>query len=226
MTKRLLHVHIQINREKEYDYLRQTVQTILSGYIYHKTNMRWVFLLILLLLYDLHLIFLPPRSMMGKTMALTCWEPSLVPLCWVWPSSAPPITCGWSSTAMPRPLEKASNWCIPVSYYTGPKPCTHFCTLVIKKGYSHQIKCLSCKSHSHCRRVTGRKQQTECNCFILINRVIADGFYIINISCIMPHWPLVSHFMFFLLIVWVKHLWLSGTVFILFIRANISQTAT
>lgn len=66
--------------------------------------------------------------MMVKTTRLTCWGPSPVHLCWVWPSSAPPITFGWSSTVMRRPLEKASNWSIPVSYYIGPIHCTHFST--------------------------------------------------------------------------------------------------
>ncbi len=66
--------------------------------------------------------------MMVKTTLLTCWGPSPVHLCSVWPSSAPPITFGWSSTVMRRPVEKASNWSIPVSYYIGPLHCTHFST--------------------------------------------------------------------------------------------------
>lgn len=136
--------------------------------------------------------------MMAKTTQRTCWGPSLVRLCWVWPSSAPPITCGWNSTRMLRPLEKVSNWSIPVSYYLVPVPCTRIRppgldlsnkeTLFTQNKVPFLIKCTCLiRPSSHCRRLTGRRQQVECYCFILMGGEFPmasdSGFWMIKMSC-------------------------------------------
>lgn len=166
--------------------------------------------------------------MMAKTTQPTCWGPSLAHLCWVWPSSAPPITCGWNSTRMQRPLEKASNWSIPVSYYLVPVPCTRFRPPGLDLGnketlFTQNKVYLSHKASSHCRRLTGRRRQVECywGFFWSVEtfqwQVIDDGFCIIRIRCaIYSHTGLNGRLnrMFSKMMMWMKLMYEYFSIYI------------
>lgn len=150
--------------------------------------------------------------MMVKTTLLTCWGPSPVHLCWVWPSSAPPITFGWSSTVMRRPVEKVSNWSIPVSYYIGPIHCTHLSTrgldLSKKETLFTPNKVSILIKSTFLVRVTHIADEWQeegsrwnviafwpTECFL---QATNSGWWLLyyNISCIWPYCPLVSQFVF------------------------------
>lgn len=166
--------------------------------------------------------------MMAKTTQPTCWGPSLAHLCWVWPSSAPPITCGWNSTRMQRPLEKASNWSIPVSYYLVPVPCTRFRppgldlgnkeTLFTQNKVAFLIKCTCLIRPVH----TADDWQAEGGRWNVIAffwsvetfqwQVIDDGFCIIRIRCaIYSHTGLNGRLnrMFSKMMMWMKLMYFS-----------------